>query len=217
MAVKPSASADRTVRVLLFLGVHDEDEFTLTALARHVGVDTTTCQSILLTLVEHGLVIRRNHTKTYSLGPAAYALGDPEHAGRALVRIADAELEGLTDELDIESVATITANHRIIVVARVLRAQPFGLSLRVGQSAPFVPPLGTVHIAWSSDLVIDDWIRRAGTAVAADDVARYRSAVAAVREPRVLGNAGRVHARAVPPAARTARGPAHGCIPRSGT
>jgi DNA-binding IclR family transcriptional regulator len=182
MAVMPSASADRTGRLLLYLGTHDDSEFTLTDLAHRVGINTTTCQSTLLALVQHGLVTRNERSKTYSLGPAAYALGDRDQAGRALVRIARAELDALTNDLAIESVATITANDRIIVVARVLRAEPFGLSLRVGQTAPFVPPLGTVHIAWSSDEAIDAWIRRAGTDVDPDDLERYRRAVTAVRE-----------------------------------
>jgi DNA-binding IclR family transcriptional regulator len=181
VAVKPSASADRTARLLVYLGTHD-DEFTLTELAGRVGIDKTTCQSTLLALVHHALVTRNERTKRYSLGPAAYALADPEHARRPLVRLARAELEELAHELAIETVATVTASDCIVVVARVLRAEPFGLSLRVGQTAPLVPPLGTVHIAWSSDEAIDTWIRRAGTDVTAADVERYRRAVTAVRE-----------------------------------
>ncbi|WP_261558702.1 hypothetical protein [Frankia tisae] len=43
-------------------------------MARAVGMDKTTCQAILLALVEAGFVHRDDGRRTYALGPAALAV-----------------------------------------------------------------------------------------------------------------------------------------------
>ncbi|MCM3921658.1 helix-turn-helix domain-containing protein [Frankia sp. AiPs1] len=177
MAVKPSGSAARVGRLLSFLGGHGESGYSLSELARAVGMDKSTCQAMLLALVEQGFVLRDDGHRTYALGPSALAVAAADGDRARLARLARAELESLTADLDLETSATTTFAGALLVLARVPRSALFGLSMRVGQTLPLRPPVGAVHLAWAPPAAVDAWLARAG-----EPVGRHRRVLDAVRE-----------------------------------
>ncbi|EIV94424.1 helix-turn-helix domain-containing protein [Frankia sp. QA3] len=187
MAVKPSGSAARVGRLLSFLGGHGESGYSLSELARAVGMDKSTCQAMLLALVEQGFVHRDDGRRTYALGPSALAVAAADGDRARLARLARAELESLTADLDIETFATMTFADSLLVLARVPRSALFGLSMRVGQTLPLRPPVGAVHLAWAPTGTVDAWLASAD--IASADIARaggparrHLRAIDAVRE-----------------------------------
>nr|WP_255649950.1 helix-turn-helix domain-containing protein [Frankia sp. ArI3] len=162
MAVKPSGSAVRVGRLLSFLGGHGESGYSLSELARAVGMDKSTCQAMLLALVEQGFVHRDDGHRTYALGPSALAVAAADGDRARLARLARAELESLTADLDLETFATTTFAGNLLVLARVPRSTLFGLSMRVGQTLPLRPPVGAVHLAWAPPAAVDAWLAAAG-------------------------------------------------------
>ncbi|WP_261575987.1 helix-turn-helix domain-containing protein [Frankia gtarii] len=164
MAVKPSGSAARVGRLLTFLGGHGEFGYSLSELARAVGMDKTTCQAMLRALVESGFVHRDDGRRTYALGPAALAVAAADGDRARLARLARAELESLTADLDIETFATMTFADSLLVLARVPRSALFGLCMRVGQTLPLRPPVGAVHLAWAPPGAVDAWLAPAAAA-----------------------------------------------------
>ncbi|CAJ59422.1 Putative transcription regulator protein [Frankia alni ACN14a] len=160
--MKPSGSAARVGRLLRFLGGHGETGYSLSELARAVGIDKSTCQAMLLALVEQGFVHRDDGHRTYALGPSALAVAAADGDRARLVRLARAELESLTADLDLETFATTTFAGSLLVLARVPRSALFGLSMRVGQTLPLRPPVGAVHLAWAPPAAVDVWLPAAG-------------------------------------------------------
>ncbi|WP_242419225.1 helix-turn-helix domain-containing protein [Frankia sp. CpI1-P] len=160
--MKPSGSAVRVGRLLSFLGGHGESGYSLSELARAVGMDKSTCQAMLLALVEQGFVHRDDGHRTYALGPSALAVAAADGDRARLARLARAELESLTADLDLETFATTTFAGNLLVLARVPRSTLFGLSMRVGQTLPLRPPVGAVHLAWAPPAAVDAWLAAAG-------------------------------------------------------
>jgi DNA-binding IclR family transcriptional regulator len=117
---RPALAATRALAVLNFLAGNPTEDFTLSDLARRLGINVASAHAILGVLVDGGYVVRHPRRRTYALGPAVVALGDA-----ALERHAAIDLAG---------------DHS----AR-------GVPVHVGQRVPFVPPLGSVFVAWSDD------------------------------------------------------------------
>ena len=179
---RPAPSIDRTVAILNFLAAHPDDAFTLSELCRRVGITKATAHAMLNALADAGYLLRHPTDKTFTLGPALIAVGSAAAARRMeVVDYAREEMRRLADALRVQVVATIAMGEEIVVLAREGTAEPFRVTLDVGQRLPLVPPIGTVFVAWSPPSEIDRWLRRAGKDVTVAQVDRYRAAVDAVR------------------------------------
>ena len=179
---RPAPSIDRTVAILNFLAAHPDDAFTLSELCRRVGITKATAHAMLNALADAGYLLRHPTDKTFTLGPALIAVGSAAAARRMeVVDYAREEMARLADALRVQVVATTAMGEEIVVLAREGTAEPFRVTLDVGQRLPLVPPIGTVFVAWSPPSEIDRWLRRAGKDVAAAQLDRYRAAVEAVR------------------------------------
>jgi DNA-binding IclR family transcriptional regulator len=91
-------------------------------------------------------------------------------------------MRAMADEFGVQCVASRIMGAEIVIIAHTGAREPLGQTLSVGQRLPFVPPLGTVYVAWSSPDEIDAWLRRLGPSATKSELARYRQAVEAVRE-----------------------------------
>jgi DNA-binding IclR family transcriptional regulator len=172
------------VSILNFLAEHESETFTLSELARRLGMAKATGHTILATLVENGLV-NRNGGREYSLGPAVIPLGEAaSHQNRA-VAIGRREIRLISEDLGLDVILTTVLDHSIVVVGKASAAQLERNDLRVlylSQRIPLAPPIGAIFVAWWDRTRIDEWLRAAHDVWAPERQQRYLEALAAVRE-----------------------------------
>jgi len=176
-------AAERTVDVLNLLAGHSGRPLGLSEIARRVGIGKGTAHALVTTLVASGYLVRHPADKTYVLGAAVVALGRAAAAAElGALDFARPAMERLSDELGLQCLASAAIGGEIVILGRTGAPVPLGVSVEVGQRLPLVPPLGTVFVAWSGGAEIDAWLCRLGAAAEDADLARYRAAVATVRE-----------------------------------
>jgi DNA-binding IclR family transcriptional regulator len=181
MPIPPSPAVLRACDVLDHLATQPEGAFSVSEVARSVGVPRASCDSVLLALAQRGLV-QRDVDRRYSLGPACRALGEAAQlAGAPLTA-----LEPVAEDLARATASCAAISSCVRGQSRVERVYDhgpaFGLRARVGESVPLVPPFGAVFVAWDGDAAIDAWLDRAGAALGPAERAHTVAALAAVRE-----------------------------------
>jgi DNA-binding IclR family transcriptional regulator len=174
-------AVERSIAVLNFLATNPEERFTLSEIARAADLNKATLHAILGALTESGFVLREEERKTYGLGPALVALGGAAVEANPAVQLAGPYMQGLSDELGLDCVASTAIEDQIVILQRTSSPRPFGIDVQPGQRLPMSPPLGTVFVAWSSKADIDRWLAKVGPSASKADIARYREAVDSVR------------------------------------
>jgi DNA-binding IclR family transcriptional regulator len=173
----------RAIALLEFLAARRDESFTLSELVRRLDVNKSTLHTILVTLEGAGYVARHPIDKSFTLGPALVALGEAAATVPSvdIAQHARDEMRALADEFGVQCMAGKIVGTDILLVAHAGRREPLGQHLAIGQRLPFVPPLGTVFVAWSPPDEIDAWLRRLGAQATNEQLVRYRRAIAAVR------------------------------------
>lgn len=179
---RPAPAVDRVVALLDFLARHPDDEYSLSELARRLDLNKATAHSMLAALTDAGYLLRNPVDKTFGLGPALVAIGNAASARQVeTVEFARDEMRDLADELGVQCSASAVFGTEIVILARSGASPPLAATVRVGDRLPYVPPLGTVFVAWSSPAAIDAWLRRVGPGATEAELARYRRAIETVR------------------------------------
>jgi DNA-binding IclR family transcriptional regulator len=179
--IRASPSARRATQLLNFLADNRDGSYSISELARALGMNRATCQSVLMSLDEAGFVRRDTRRKTYSLGPALIPLGEASLASLRVVEEARPEVERLAADTGVECVAAVAAGAEMIVVARAGPPTGFGALTRVGQTVPICPPFGIAFVAWSDSAAIDAWLARAGK-ISDPERKRYLASIEVVRQ-----------------------------------
>lgn len=174
-------AVERVIAVLNLMAAHSSQPYTLSDIARDLGLNKATLHAILWALTQAGYLVRDPIAKSYTVGPALIALGSASLEGFAVVRSAIPEMEALTVDLGHDCVASAAIRDEIVILARTGTPQPFGINVLPGMRVPLAPPLGTVFVAWSGQEEIDRWLARVDPAAATNNLDRYREAVEAVR------------------------------------
>lgn len=182
---RPSPAVGRVVAVLNFLAAHPDDGFTLSELARELGLNKATAHSLLNALADAGYVLRHPSRLTYNLGPAVIALGNAATGSSPVVDFARDEMRALAEKFQLECLATAEVGDDMVILARSgvpgsLRT--FDDLVQVGRRLPLVPPLGTVFRAWSDPEAVDRWLALLGRTAGEDELARYGDGLLAARE-----------------------------------
>lgn len=174
----------RTVALLDFLASRPTEAFSLSELARRLELNKSTTHAMLTTLADAGYVARHPVEKSYTLGPSLVALGEAATASPSvdIAQYAIGEMRAMADEFGVQCVASRIMGTEIVIIAHTGTREPLGQTLSVGHRLPFVPPLGTVFVAWSQPAEIDAWLRRLGPGAKRTELVRYRHAITAVRE-----------------------------------
>ena len=175
-------AVERAVAVLNYLAAHPGERFTLSEIARDLGLNKATLHAILGALTESGYLVRDAEAKIYGLGPSLVALGNSAVGSFPAVDTAMPEMQALTDDLGFDCVASAAISDEIVILARSGTPRPFGINVQPGQRLPLAPPLGTVFVAWSGRDAIDAYLAKVGPKVSADRTEQYRRAIAAVRD-----------------------------------
>jgi DNA-binding IclR family transcriptional regulator len=179
MPINPSPAVLRAGEVLGFLAAHPSDAFTVSDVAREVGVPRATCDAILQALAEHRLATRRDDLR-YELGVGCIALGDAARSANPTLRCAGAEAEQLARTLAACTAVSVRIGNESRVSAVFDHGPPFGLRANVGLSIPLVPPFAAVYVAWN-DADAEAWIAHADSSGDAALRERYRRALDVVR------------------------------------
>jgi DNA-binding IclR family transcriptional regulator len=154
--------------------------FTVTELARHVGIPRATCDSLLLGLSVRGYV-RRDAELRYTLGPACMALGDAARAGNPALRAAAAHAESLARAHSCVLAVTVRDGAETRVASVFDFGPPFGIRPRAGDAIALVPPFGASFVAWDGEAKVQEWLDRADPPLTEIERARYEQALLAVR------------------------------------
>lgn len=179
---RPAPGVARVVGVLDFLADHPDEVFNLSELCRRVDLNKATAHSLLGELTDAGYLVRDPVEKTYGLGPRLLAVGlAAGHSERAVLSRARKHLRRLASELDMRCVASALRGDDIVILDVAGRDRPFRASIQPGHRLPFIPPVGTVFIAWSHEAEIERWLARAGDELTAAGRATYREALETVR------------------------------------
>jgi DNA-binding IclR family transcriptional regulator len=178
----------RVIAVLEFLARHPHDRFGLSELARRVELSKPTCLGILTTLTDAGYLVRdtgeSSRDKTYRLGPALITLG---HIAQESLRVSPAardELRRLSEAFGATAALSGVLDDRITLLELV--APPgTAVTVRVGQSYPFAPPVGLMFVLWD-ERAVRDWLRKEPTIPLRTDTERLDRVIAECRETGYL-------------------------------
>jgi DNA-binding IclR family transcriptional regulator len=159
---RPAPAASRALAIIDFLASHSSEKFTLSDLARRTGTNGASAHAVAAVLQERGYVIRHPTQKVYSLGPAIIAAGMAALEQQSVIRYAIDEVTRLSEALKLEIFGTAVAGDDIICFARAGRPGPTRESMYVGHRVPFVPPLGSLFVAWADEDEERRWLERLG-------------------------------------------------------
>jgi DNA-binding IclR family transcriptional regulator len=178
MPLEPSPAVLRACDVLGYLAAHPTESFSVSDVARSIGMPRASCDSVLLALAQRNLV-RRSPARRYSLGAACRSLGDAAGTLEAPLAMVEPIAEGLARATG--SCVTISSCDRGATrVERVFDcAPPVAVRAKVGESVPLAAPFGAVFVAWN-DETVDEWLQRGGVRGRSGQ-AHARTALGAIR------------------------------------
>jgi DNA-binding IclR family transcriptional regulator len=182
LPILPSPAVLRACDVLDHLALHAGESFTLSELARQTEVPRATCNSLLLALVERGLVVRLEPELRYTLGPACIALGDAAREAPSVLASIMPVVEELAKSTALCIALATQVGGQARIAAVVDHAPPLGMSTRAGLAIPLVPPFGAVFIAWTGQQGFEAWLDRLDTEVDAAERKHYQAAIEAIVE-----------------------------------
>jgi DNA-binding IclR family transcriptional regulator len=152
----PSPPTERVVAVMHLLASDPERSFSLTDIARSLGISRATCHAILATLAQHRWVIRHEPSATYSWGPAIGALARPTRDQQFRPLLYD-----LSKTLGTQVFLARREGPTLVVtdsVGESLAAPPITAGLRL----PLVAPFGRDYVAWAGEQAIKAWLAGIG-------------------------------------------------------
>ena len=156
---RPALSASRAVAALNFLAAHPGEEFTLSDIAGRLGINLASAHAVLGVLTDAGYLVRHPRLRTFTLGPSVVALGTAALESHPAIDLARDAARDLASETGLEVAVTAPAGDHIVFLARAGEPSAHGVAVHVGQRVPFVPPLGSVFVAWGDP---DAWLEQAG-------------------------------------------------------
>jgi DNA-binding IclR family transcriptional regulator len=180
MALVPSPAVVRAGELLKQLAEQPARAFTVSELARRLGIPRATCDSLLLGLASCRLV-RRDANRRYQLGSTCIVIGDAARTSLSALRAATVQAEALARSESAVTAVSIREGADTRVTSVFDFGPPFGIRPRAGDAIGVVPPFGAVFVAWDTAAEIDDWLARADPPLHSAEIARYHAALDAVR------------------------------------
>lgn len=111
-------AVERSIAVLNFLAAHPGERFTLSEVARSLHLNKATLHALLSAMTESGYLVRDPAQKSYGLGPALIALGNSALGTYPAADYAVPEMQGLSDELGLDCVASAAIHDEIVILDR---------------------------------------------------------------------------------------------------
>jgi DNA-binding IclR family transcriptional regulator len=174
---RPSPQTDRVVALVGLMAARPHDALSLAEVTRRLGVNKSTCYSMLQALTEVGWLLRDPFHKTYRLGPALVTVGRAAASGFPALEFVRPAMIELSRGVGSHCVALAVAPDHVTVVDQVRDVRAIGAPIGHGD-IPLRPPFGAAVAAWSSHEVAQRWVNLAPPGTAE----RYTSALHAVRQ-----------------------------------
>ena len=179
--MRVSPAAERVVEILSFLGRYPDERFTVSALARELNMNKATAHTLVLTLTQHGFLLRHPDDKSYRLGPALVGLGESAALdAHEAADFAHAEMRKISEELNMLCVIGAAVGDEIVILSRLNGSARQGGFPKAGQRLPFAPPVGAIFLAWAEPQAVTDWLER-GAPETKETAAAYREHLAQIR------------------------------------
>ncbi|NDZ97212.1 helix-turn-helix domain-containing protein [Streptomyces sp. SID6673] len=175
----------RVLDVLDYLVEHRGQRWGLSELARNCEISKPTCLAILTELTARGYLRSHPEDKTYGLGPALVTAGRAARRDFALDPVVRDELDSLTRQFGVMSVASGRVGDQFMVLEV---ATPPGIRppVSVGQTFPFALPTALMYVLWQPDEVLEHWVRGDHTWSAGLDLDELRRMAAECRSTGYL-------------------------------
>jgi DNA-binding IclR family transcriptional regulator len=170
---RAALAASRTIELLDFLAAHPDEQFSLSDLAKRLEVGVSSMHGLLGVMTRAGYLERHPRLRTYRLGRSTIAVGSAALEAHPAVDLARDAARRLAKEISLEVAVTTATGGDIVFLAHAGARRATGLAVHVGQRVPFVPPLGSVFVAWGD---ARDWLSEAA------DRAALQSILSGVRE-----------------------------------
>ena len=139
---RPSPQTNRVVALVEILSARPNESLTLAELTRRLGVNKSTCYSMLQALTEVGWLLRDPFHKTYRLGPALVAVGRAASSGFPALDFVRPAMIELSRGVGSHCVALSVAPEHVTVVDQVFpfegTAQAHALMAANGHSGKMV-------------------------------------------------------------------------------
>ncbi|WP_440995813.1 IclR family transcriptional regulator [Arhodomonas sp. SL1] len=133
----------------------EETGMGLGALARRAGMAPAKAHRYLVSLARAGLVEQHPDTGVYDLGPLALELGLAALRRMDIVRLADAALHRLRDELDETVLFAVWGNRGPTVVRWLESSDAVTVNVRLGSVMPLLrSATGRAFLAWGARAVV---------------------------------------------------------------
>jgi len=176
-----SNPTERVIDVLNFLAAHPTETFTLTEIARHVGLSNGSAHRVLTTMANAHFLSRNERHRTYSLGMAMVAIGQAAVEKHRGIESARRELARLAVELNVQCSANSVVDDEVLVLIKEGTPQSHLGLTRVGERRPLIPPIGLCHVAWGGEAAIQAYIDKASTHLSDQVRSRLVSAFPVIR------------------------------------
>lgn len=158
---RASPPTARVIRVLDFLADNPDSRFGVSELARRLDLSKPTCLGIVTTLSDAGYLVRDSADKTYRLGPALITLGYKAQESMRVSPAARDELRRLSTTFGTTAALSAVIDDRITLLELVAPAGT-EITVEVGQSYPFAPPVGLMFVLWD-DQAVREWLAKEPT------------------------------------------------------
>ena len=126
-----------------------KSHFKMSELARHVGLDRSTTYRILLSLERTGFVEKDEKAGTYSLGLAAFEIGNAYLSQMDLIQICRPIMADLAQKVQETVHLAVLSDTEIVYVDKADSPRSLGVMSKMGQRAPvYCTALGKTLLAF---------------------------------------------------------------------
>jgi len=177
---RAAPASTRAAEIVSFLTAHPARGFTISELARHLGMNIASAHATLAVLSDCGFVVRDPAHRTYVLGPALAVTGFAAMEQHPAIGAAIEQATGLAGQIGAEVGVMAAAGRDVVLLARRGPALPASGAGYPGDRSPLLAPIGAVFMAWEGEEVITGWLERAALSPPLADM--YRRVLAEVRQ-----------------------------------
>lgn len=147
---------EHAIRMLRFLQSRNHRPWGVSELSRSLGLNKSTCFSILKTLERYGFVACDEATKKYALGSALIALGGAAAATATRSEVTKPFLQDLFEELHLTCLLGHRFQDKVVIIDKVEAPDAFRITVPIGQVLPLsVGAMGKSFLAYMREAEVD--------------------------------------------------------------